>query len=134
MKKGCIILLLISLLSFCGCGMLSSEDVKLRDLEFTVLGEEKVPEELKKIIEEKKELPYELTYSDAEALYICVGYGKQETGGYSVTVTDLYLTEDAIHVSTDLLGPDAKEKEEKTPSYPHIVIKTEKLEETVICD
>ena len=30
-----------------GCGLLSKENVKLRDLDFTVLSEEKIPEELK---------------------------------------------------------------------------------------
>ena len=36
-----------------GCGLLSKENVKLRDLDFTVLSEEKIPEELKTVIAEK---------------------------------------------------------------------------------
>ena len=35
-----------------GCGLLSKENVKLRDLDFTVLSEEKIPEELKTVIAE----------------------------------------------------------------------------------
>lgn len=115
-----------------GCSLLSEERVKLRDLDFTVLGEEKIPEELKSIIDGKKAEAFKLTYSDQEYLYICIGYGEQATGGYSIAVNELYLTDSAIYVNTELLGPDASEKSNQTPSYPYIVIKTEYLDQTVI--
>ena len=84
------------------------------------------------IIEEKKSAPFQITYTDNENLYICVGYGQQETGGYSIAVEELYLTDTNICVDTTLLGPEASEKSNKTPSYPFIVLKTEFLEQTVI--
>lgn len=115
-----------------GCTMLSDERVKLRDLDFTVLSEEKIPEELKTIIEEKKAQAFKLTYSDNEYLYISIGYGEQATGGYSIAVNELYLTDNAVYVNTNLLGPDASEKRNPAVSYPYIVIKTEYLDETVI--
>ncbi len=118
--------------AFGGCSFLSEERVKLQDLEFTVLGEEKIPEELLSIINEKKAGPFKLTYSDREFLYICIGYGEQATGGYSIAVNELYLTDSAIYVNTELLGPDAEEKSNQTPSYPYIVIKTPFLDETVV--
>lgn len=114
-----------------GCTFLSQEKIKLRDLDFTVLSEEKIPEQLMAIIEEKKENAFQITYTDNANLYICIGYGKQETGGYSIAVDELYLTDTNICVSTTLLGPEASEKSNKTPSYPYIVIKTEFLEQTV---
>ena len=114
-----------------GCTFLSQEKIKLRDLDFTVLSEEKIPEQLKAIIEEKKGNAFQITYTDNANLYICIGYGKQETGGYSIAVDELYLTDTNICVSTTLLGPEASEKSNKTPSYPYIVIKTEFLEQTV---
>lgn len=112
--------------------MISEEDVKLRDLDFTVLSEEKIPQELSAIIEEKEGGAFKLTYSDNEFLYICIGYGEQPTGGYSIAVNELYLTDNAIYVNTQLLGPQASEKGNKVPSYPYIVIKTEYLDKTVI--
>ena len=127
----CGVLLACTLLAT-GCTFLSEEKIKLRDLDFTVLGEEKIPEQLKTIIEEKKAAPFQITYTDRQNLYICIGYGEQETGGYSIAVNELYLTDTNICVSTSLLGPDAAEKNNKTPSYPFIVIKTECLEQTVI--
>ncbi len=111
---------------------MSQEKVKLRDLEFTVLSEEKIPEELKALVEERKEEPFQLTYTDNEFLYICIGYGKQETGGYSIAVDQLCLTDANICAGTSLLGPDPSEKSNRTPSYPYIVLKTEYLDQTVV--
>lgn len=119
-------------LLFSGCTLLSEEKIKLRDLEFTVISEEKIPEQLKTIIEEKKAQPFQITYTDNKNLYICIGYGEQETGGYSIAVNELYLTDTNICVSTSLLGPEPGEKNTPAPSYPVIVIKTEFLEQTVM--
>ncbi len=117
-----------------GCGLLSEENVKLRDLDFTVLSEEKIPEELKTVIAEKGAEPFQLTYSDNQNLYISIGYGEQKSGGYSIAVDALYLTDDAIHVSTSLLGPDITGQKEGVgkPSTPYIVLKTELLDKTVL--
>lgn len=127
----CVMAILMAVF-FNGCTMLSEERIKLRDLDFTVLSEEKIPEELKTIIEEKKAEPFKLTYSDNEYLYISIGYGEQSTGGYSIAVNELYLTDTAVYVNTNLLGPEASEKLNSTASYPYIVIKTEFLDKTVI--
>lgn len=135
MKRwGTLIVLVIIATILSGCGMLNMERVKLRDLEFVILSDELIPAELKTIIEERKAGEFKLTYADADALYICVGYGQQKTGGFSITVDELYLTETAIYVETTLLGPDGSEKVSKAPSYPYIVIKTEALDETVVCE
>lgn len=124
-------ILLVCIWILAGCSLSSQERVKLRDLDFTVLGEEKIPEQLKTIIEEKKNTAFEITYTDNENLYICIGYGEQETGGYSIAVDELYLTDTDIVVSASLLGPEAAQKDNKTPTYPYIVIRTEYLEQTV---
>ncbi len=120
------------------CSVTEIGQEKLRDLEFTVLGEEKVPPELAKIIEERKREAFKLTYRDEEFLYIVIGYGEQKTGGYSIAVDELYLAEDGIYLAVSLLGPgqgqdpqEAGERED-APSYPYIVLKTEKLDEAVV--
>ncbi len=125
-------ILAVSVLVLSGCTLLSEEKIKLRDLDFTVLSEEKIPVELKTILEERKSAPFQITYTDNENLYICIGYGEQETGGYSIAVDELYLTDSNICVSTSLLGPESSDKANKAPSYPFIVLKTEFLEQTVL--
>lgn len=132
-KKYLCMALAIMILAFTltGCSMASLDTTKLRDLEFTVISEERLPEELKTLIEERKTGDFKLTYNDKEFLYICIGYGEQATGGYSIAVNDLYLTEDAITISTSLLGPGPEDKAGSAPSYPYIVVKTEYLDKTV---
>ena len=94
------------MLTLSGCSMVSRERVKLKDLEMTILSK--------------------------EYLYICIGYGKQDTGGYSIAVDELYQTEDAIYISTSLLGPGETEKGATAPSYPYIVVRVENLKLPVI--
>ncbi len=130
-KTGLCILLIACMLFVSGCTLASQEKIKLRDLDFTVLSQEMIPEQLLPILEEKKAAPFQITYTDNANLYICVGYGEQETGGYSIAVDELYLTDDEIIIDTSLLGPDPSEKETPQPSYPYIVVKTEYLEQTV---
>ena len=130
-KTGLCILLIACMLFVSGCTLASQEKIKLRDLDFTVLSQEMIPEQLLPILEEKKSAPFQITYTDNANLYICVGYGEQETGGYSIAVDELYLTDDEIIIDTSLLGPEPSEKDTPQPSYPIIVVKTEYLEQTV---
>lgn len=131
---GILLAVMLWILSFAGCGFSQNEKIKLRDLDFTVLSEGKIPEELKTVIAEKGTEPFKLTYSDNNNLYISISYGEQKSGGYSIAVDALYLTDDAIHVSTSLLGPDITGQKEGAgkPSTPYIVLKTEFLDKTVI--
>ena len=91
-----------------------------------------VSQELAQIIEEKKNDSFRLTYTSGNDLYIAAGYGKQETGGYSITVPELYLTDNSIIVKTELKGPERSEPTGEEPSYPYIVLRTELLEEPVV--
>lgn len=117
--------------SLAGCGTKAAKD-KVRDLEYTVIGENQLPGELKTMVEEKKEEPFKLTYMDEKNLFIVVGYGGQPTGGYSITVPELYLTDNAVVIRTELLGPEKDEKKGKDPSYPYVVVMTELLDEPVV--
>lgn len=127
-----ILSLLCMLCLVAGCGAKADKTAKLRDMDFTVLAEEEIPEELGSIIKEKKAESFKLTFCDGDDLYICTGYGKQPSGGYSISVTELYETENAVYVHTNLLGPSPGEVKKESASYPYIVIKTEKLDKTVV--
>lgn len=131
-KAAAGLLAVVMVLMLAGCSMLSEERVKLQDLGFTVVSEEKIPDELKTIIDEKKADPFKLTYSADEFLYIVIGYGQQSSGGYSIAVNELYLTEDAIYVNTTLLGPEEADSTDRVPSCPYIVLKLDYMEKPVI--
>lgn len=115
-----------------GCSMNKDDGNKVRDLEFSVTAEAEIPQELAKIIAEKQQSPFKLTYSDDQNLYIVAGYGKQDSGGFSIAVNELYLTENSIVLDTDLIGPAKGENGGSECSYPFIVIKTEMSELPVV--
>ncbi len=118
-----------------GCGNGGEEIKKIKDLEFTVLSEDDYPAELKTMIDEKKEQTFKMTYQDSGFLYICIGYGKQATGGYSISVNDLYEADNAVYADTMLLGPEpgaVDQSKKNSPSYPVIVLKTEHLDKSVV--
>lgn len=123
--------LFLLLLGVMSCGFEKNNTTKLRDLDYTVLEEEEVPEELKVMIEEKKEGEFKLTYTYDGYLYVARGFGMQETGGYSIQMKELYLTENAIYFDAELLGP-TREEAIGAVSYPYIVIKTEAMDRNVV--
>lgn len=127
---GAITVLSVSLLS--GCAIEKTSRTKVRDLDYHVVTEEEVPEELNAQIQDKKAADFKMTYETPEHLYIVRGYGEQETGGYSIQLTELYLSSNAVFFKTTLIGPRKGENVAKSPSYPYIVIRTEKVDKTVV--
>ena len=128
MKK--LIILMLAAIFLMGCGETSEE--KLEDLEFTVIADREIPEELATVIAEKKGSPFQLTFSTPEHLYMVVGYGAQATGGYSIQVLECYLTENAIVLDTELLGPESVPEGAAEASYPYLVVRTAVRQEPVI--
>ena len=108
---------------FSGCGEKAEEIVKIKDLEYTVIEEGSVPEELLNKIKEKKSGAFSMTYVAEGYLYIAKGYGTQATSGYSIRVTKLYEAEQGIVFSTELLGPAKNEPVLRMETYPFLVIK-----------
>ena len=133
MKKIILAIICILILGiFAGCSVKKLRTEKLRDIEFTVVVEKDIPEELEKMIDEKDEMPFKLTYADNGELYIAVGYGEQETSGYSIEVKELYETENAIYIHTNLIGPSKDEKIVKRKTYPYIAVKLENIDKNVV--
>ncbi len=135
-KKQMILLFLLAVISstFIGCAIEETDRVKVSDLEFSVVEEEELPEELKSKIAEKKAADFKLSYETEDALYIVRGYGEQETAGYSISVEELYLTRNAIFFKTKLIGPRKGETIVQSPSFPYLVVKTELRDENVVFD
>ena len=106
MKKWCLVMLAICILS--GCGVQTQDEKRLKDLDFTVLDPEKIPEELRDVLEEKKEQPFKVTYED------------------------LYQTSNAVCVVTELLGPGNGEEAAEATTCPYIVLKMESMDLSVV--
>lgn len=127
-----LLMIVTTVLGITGCKTDDGEIKKLKDLEFTVVEDADLPGELKEIIDEKKENPFKLSYSNKDYLYIVVGYGKQNSGGYSIAVDELFLTDNAIYIDTNLIGPSQDDMVTQGVTYPYVVVKLEFLDKSVV--
>lgn len=115
-----------------GCKLEETNDKKIKDLDYTICDESKLPEALVELIMEKRKEPFKLTYRTKDYLYIVVGYGAQDRRDLQVTMTELYLTENAIFVDTNLTAKEETTLEENMVSYPWIAVKCERFDEQVV--
>ncbi len=129
--KVCIWMAVFSLF-LSGCSILDKKEEKVRDLEIMPVSDSELPQELQTLIAQKTSAPFKMTYSTDENLYIAVGYGPQEGGGYSISVNELYLTGNSIVIDTELKGPETGENTGTESSSPYIVVKTELLDLPVV--
>lgn len=125
------ILLAVIWMSLSACSIRKDDTKKLRDVEFTVVNQDEIPEALKAQIEAGKKEEFKLTYGDSGYLYIARGYGERKTSGYSVEVAACYETKDLICMETELLGPPKEEEIKEQSTYPYVVIKTEYTDKNV---
>ena len=121
MKKICMYILLTSIVLLLGaCSIQKDGEEKLRDVDFTVVPDEDVPEELGVRIEEQKKEAFQISY------------GHKDTSGYSIEVTECCETANTIRVSTNLLGPAKGEEILKKSTWPYVVIKMEYSDKNVV--
>lgn len=124
----------VLLLALCiaGCGVRNMEGETEIPLDYTVVQEEHIPDEVKAIIEKQKAQEFQMTYQSQDYLYILKGYGLQNSGGYSISVEHLTLRGESISCKTRLIGPETTTEMTKEVSYPYIVIKTEYRDAPVV--
>ncbi len=127
-----IIIIALALALLCGCASSGQEKKKLKDVDYTIMEARDIPEKLMDSIEQKKEAEFKLSFETDNDLYLVHGYGEQETGGYSIVVRDLFLTENALYFDTELLGPSNGSNPQKKPSFPYIVVKTKKYKQNIV--
>ena len=94
---------------------------------------------------EKKKGVFKLSYVNNDGMYIAVGYGAHNRQNLSVIVEDVYKTDNAIYVDTNLFTSDEINdsniatagdavKSGQPSMYPYIVIKCEKTDLPVVFD
>ena len=131
-KIVCAVVIFLLTIQISGCEGNYKGSEKRLNLEYTVLGETKIPEEFLSQIEEKKAEKFELTYRDNEYLYIAKGFGEQKTSGSSISVTNLTCEDQTIYFESKLVIPQEKENLNSISSFPYIVIKTELIDFPVV--
>ena len=115
----------------CSCKIEKISSEKTKDVEYTIVPENEIPQEVKKVIDEKKGSEFKLADTDPEYTYILIGYGKQDYQGYSIILKKLYETTNSIYVQTKFKGP--KEYSNiQSETFPYIVIKIESTNKNII--
>ncbi len=122
--QGCILFLAaLGVILVTGCSVERTDPIKIEDISYTILEESQIPEELLAVIEEKKAQRFQVTFDTGKERYIAVGYGTQATGGYSISVEELYLSTNAIYLNTNLIGPLKGEPVTEAETFPYLVLK-----------
>ena len=115
-SAGLICILMLAVL-LTGCRFIKIEEGERTPLEYTIVKQEEIPAEASKLMEQKKEKVFQMTYQAEGVRYLMKGYGEQLTGGYSIQVEEL-----SVFCKTRLIGPEEKDAGGE-PSYPCIVLK-----------
>ena len=120
-------------------------------LEYIVLEEEDIPQEINEEIQRYKIKGCKNSYICNEKLYILVCYGEQTVPGYMVEITDIYESSNRIFVKTTLkgsvimegetkegalkkiIGDDkAKQRQDENELYPYIVIRVDRSDKGIV--
>ena len=131
-KRICLLVLAVCvLLGLGGCRIIRIEEEERKPLEYTIVNQQEIPEEILSLIEEKKAGEFQMTYQSGEEMYLIKGYGRQMSGGYSIRVEELSHSSNGIFFMTHLIGPKDDSMAGES-SYPYIVVKMAYREEPVV--
>ena len=131
MKKLIAFLLIAISLSTMGCSKNNSDAGSEEKIDFTVVDNQSMPEELRDVIREKQENAFQMSANIEGYTYIVVGYGKQDTGGYSIAVEELVQNDKSVKIRTTLIGPTPNEAVNRMETYPLIVVKIEQTDKII---
>lgn len=129
-KAGWLSCVLLMVIILSGCRFIKIEEGERTPLEYTVMKQEELPQEVVELMEQKKEKPFQMTYQVGKVRYLMKGYGEQITGGYSIQVEEVSQSENAVFCKTRLVGPE-EESTGSAPSYPCIVLRISDTEKPV---
>ena len=127
---GGLVLLITVCVWLTACGQ-QPEEKRGEDWDYTVVPTADCPKDFLAEIEKKKINAFQMTYDDGAYRYLAVGYGEQETNGFSIQVQGLYEKGDVLCLETSLVGPGEDQIVSNKKSYPFLVIKTKKTDKKV---
>ena len=128
-----LVFLFATALVIISCGR-SSNNTKRSELKYTICTETELPDELKVMIEERKEKEFQLVYENSAYRYLAVGYGRQKSDNYVVDVKDFYESEEQIILDTILISSSKADtqKNAQPEECPYIVIQCSLTEKPIV--
>lgn len=126
-----VLLICLAVVSLTGCGEEKASSSRGKDLDYTVVPTADCPADFLAEINKKKINPFQMTYEDGVYCYLAVGYGEQETNGFSIKVLGLYERGDRICFETSLVGPEEDQVVSRRQSTPYLVVKMQRTDREV---
>lgn len=117
-----------------GCITRIEKEQKQKDLEYILIDQEHLQEEMTEVLGQLKKKAFHIVYSDQGKTYLAEGYGACPTTGYSIQVNELYETEHTIYIHTSLMGPEVSEETKEITTFPYIVVEISGTEKEVVFD
>lgn len=118
------------------------KSVKREPVNYVLCDETMLPDELMRIIEDRKDDKFTISYNTNEYTYIAIGYGLHSTDGYMVELKDIFATDKACYVECSLItreyvqsmgtDTDADRVCSEPSVCPYIVLKCNKLNVPVV--
>lgn len=134
-QKGILtVFLLCACFLISGCITRIEKGQKQKDLEYILIDQEHLPEEMTEVLGQLKKKAFHFVYSDQGKTYLAEGYGACPTTGYSIQVNELYETEHTIYIHTSLMGPEVSEETKEITTFPYIVVEISGTEKEVMFD
>ncbi len=134
-KKSILCFLLVGmLLIMFGCQREEKHErsyESMTDLTYEIVSGSDVPHKVNEKIFKEKEKGFGFTYRDGDVMYIVFGFGRQNTGGFSIQMAAAKESETEILIEAKLIAPGPEEVVSTSPSYPYLILKMENVEKDV---
>ena len=104
---------------------------EMTDVVYEIVSGSDVPHKVNEKIFKEKEKSFGFTYRDGEEMFIAFGFGRQNTGGFSIQMAAAKENESEILIEAKLIAPGPEEVVATTPSYPYMILKLANAEKDV---
>lgn len=126
------VLLLLMMVTSCGEKQKPKRTYEsMQDAVYEIVSGSNVPHKVNEKIFKERDKGFGFSYRDNEGMYIAFGFGRQNTGGFSIQLAAVKENEDEILIEAKLIAPAPEEVVSTSPSYPYMILKMEDTEKNV---
>lgn len=127
-----VVLLLLMMVISCGEKQKPKRTYEsMKDAVYEIVSGSDVPHKVNEKIFKERDKGFGFSYRDNEGMYIAFGFGRQNTGGFSIQLAAVKENEDEILIEAKLIAPAPEEVVSTSPSYPYMILKMDNTEKNV---
>ncbi len=127
-----VVLLLLMMVISCGEKQKPKRTYEsMQDAVYEIVSGSDVPHKVNEKIFKERDKGFGFSYRDNEGMYIAFGFGRQNTGGFSIQLAAVKENEDEILIEAKLIAPAPEEVVSTSPSYPYMILKMDNTEKNV---